>query len=114
MSVKRIIVFLIFLLILFALLQNISLSKKIGPWWNYDWEYSQEIVIPVNSGIFHAKYQPIDIRINFNNPCRGNNEIDHLVIVVYYKGIELLNWSLKSMILNIPMKTLLAPEVLCS
>ncbi len=88
MSTKRMFVYLIFLLIILPVLQNSTLSQKTDPWWNDGWGYSQEITIPIDTSNFHAKNQPIDIRINFNNPCWGINEKDHSIRVVCFDGKE--------------------------
>jgi len=88
MSIKRMFVYLIFLLILLPVIQNSTLSQQTDPWWNDDWEYSQEIAIPIDTDNFHAKYQPIDIRIIFNSPCWGNNAEDHSIKVVCFNGKE--------------------------
>ena len=36
--------------------------------------YKQEITLPIDTSLETAKFQPIDIRIAFNNPCWGTNE----------------------------------------
>ncbi len=43
--------------------------------------YKQEITIPYDTSNETAKYQPIDFRITFENPCWGTNEITHSVRV---------------------------------
>lgn len=88
MSTKRMFVYLILLLIILPVLQNSTLSQKTDLWWNDGWEYSQEITIPIDTSNFHAKNQPIDIRINFNSPCWGINEKDHSIRVVCFDGKE--------------------------
>ena len=88
MSTKRMFVYLIFLLIILPVLQNSTLSQKTNLWWNDDWEHRQEITIPIDTSNFHAKNQPIDIRIDFNNPCWGINEKDHSIRVVCFDGKE--------------------------
>lgn len=88
MSIKRMFVYLIFLLFFFQVLQNSTLSQQTDPWWNNDWEYNQEITIPIDTNNFHTKNQPFDTRINFNNPCWGINEKDHSIRVIYFDGTE--------------------------
>jgi hypothetical protein len=36
--------------------------------------YKQEIMVPFDTSNETAKYQPIDMRIMFDNPCWGKNE----------------------------------------
>ena len=43
--------------------------------------YKQEITVPINTNLEIAKYQPIDMRIEFNNPCWGINETIHSIRV---------------------------------
>ena len=86
MSTKRMFVYFIFLLIALPVLQNSTLSQNTKPWWNDNWEYRQEITIPIDTSNFHAKNQPIDIRINFNNPCWGINEKDHSIRITCFDG----------------------------
>lgn len=43
--------------------------------------YKQEITIPFDTSNATAKYQPIDLRISFENPCWGTNETIHSVRV---------------------------------
>jgi hypothetical protein len=80
----------IFFLIIFPVLQNSILSQKTDLWWNDDWEYSQEIIISIDTSMFHAKNQPIDIRINFNNPCWGINEKDNSIRLVCFDSKEFI------------------------
>jgi len=43
--------------------------------------YKQEITVPIDTNLETAKYQPIDMRIEFNNPCWGTNETIHSIRV---------------------------------
>lgn len=45
--------------------------------------YKQEIIIPIDTSLEIAKFQPIDIRINFINKCWAKNEDEHSVRVAY-------------------------------
>ncbi len=48
--------------------------------------YKQEILIPFETSNETAKYQPIDLRIQFENPCWGTNETIHSVRVGFDDG----------------------------
>jgi hypothetical protein len=43
--------------------------------------YKQEITVPLDTSKEIAKYQPIDMRITFDNPCWGTNETIHSIRV---------------------------------
>jgi hypothetical protein len=48
--------------------------------------YKQELLIPFNTGNETAKYQPMDMRIKFENSCWGTNETIHSVRVGFDDG----------------------------
>jgi len=43
--------------------------------------YKQEITVPLDTSKEIAKYQPIDLRVTFDNPCWGTNETIHSIRV---------------------------------
>ena len=48
-----------------------------GPSWDTDyteWSYRQEISLPINTNENVSHYQPIDLRLRFENPCWTENE----------------------------------------
>jgi len=80
---KRLIVYIIlFNILLTVFIPNISRAEE-SPWWNENWSYRQEIFIPIDTSDNYAKYQPIDIPINFNNTCWAKNEVEHSIRVVF-------------------------------
>ena len=54
-----------------------------------DLDFKQEIHIPIDTSLDEAKFQPIDIRVDFNNPCWAKNDIVNSVHVYYDDGLEL-------------------------
>ena len=52
-------------------------------WWDDDWSYRQKILIPFDTSTDSAKYQPIDIHIEFENRCWAKNEQQHSIRVLY-------------------------------
>ncbi len=48
--------------------------------------FKQEIMIPFGTSNETAKYQPSDLRIQFENPCWGTNETIHSVRVGFDDG----------------------------
>jgi len=51
--------------------------------------YKQELIVPFDTSNETAKYQPIDLRISFDNPCWGTNETIHSIRVGVDDGTEL-------------------------
>ena len=81
-----------FIIILESLLVPTSLSSDGSSWWNDNWSFRQEIIVPINTSFQEAKFQPIDIYFEFNNSCWAKNENEHSVRVVFQdsnKFIEL-------------------------
>ena len=58
-------------------------------WWNDDWAFRQEICIPIDTEGEQAKYQPIDIHVEFDHPCWAKDETHHSIRVCYDDGSEL-------------------------
>ena len=69
---KRILTIFILLIILSTI--NFNISSQEVSWWDNNWSSRQEIIIPFDTSIEMAKFQPIDIRITFNEPCWAENE----------------------------------------
>ena len=81
-----------FIIILESLLVPTSLSSDGSSWWNDNWSFRQEIIVPINTSFQEAKFQPIDIYFEFNISCWAKNENEHSVRVVFQdsnKFIEL-------------------------
>jgi len=51
--------------------------------------YKQEISIPIDTSLENSKYQPIDIRITFDNSCWAKNETIHSVRVGMDDGSDI-------------------------
>ncbi len=84
--------FLILIIILFFSYTNMNVSSLQGSISSSSIEhlpFKQEIIIPIDTSQDQAKYQPIDIRINFYQPCFAQNETIHSVRVGYDDGINL-------------------------
>ncbi len=90
-------------IILFTMLTSVlapSTTATKTPWWNESFSYKQEIIIPIDTKLEHAKFQPIDIKIDFENPCWAKNENKHSVRVIfekdgYFKELECQIYNLK-------------------
>ncbi len=71
---------------LFSILVPSSISDDDIPFWNENWDFRQEIIIPVDTSKEQTHMQPIDIEIDFENDCWAENEKKHSVRVIYQKG----------------------------
>jgi hypothetical protein len=56
------------------------------PWWDKNWSFRQEITIPVDTSLEIAKYQPVDIRVTFNDPCWAKNTEENSIRVCCWDG----------------------------
>ncbi len=65
---------------------SVSTSNNSIPFWNKEWAYRQEIQLPIATNDSFAKYQPIDIRMIFNNPAWTKNENITSVRVCCWNG----------------------------
>ncbi|MCJ7697894.1 MAG: hypothetical protein MUO73_06150 [Thermoplasmata archaeon] len=75
--------------LLVTLLSSISFpvsSQQNLSWWDKNWSSRQEITIPIDTSLEIAKCQPIDIRINFNDPCWAKNIDENSIRVFYWDG----------------------------
>jgi len=83
---KKLAIISLLILVLPSVLVSSSLSEEEIPWWNSDWCFRQEIRIPFNTSEEYAKFQPVDFRIDFDNPCWAKDENEHSVRVVFQHG----------------------------
>ncbi len=60
-----------------------------APWWN-DELFRKEIIIPVDTSSEHAHYQPVDIYMEFDDPCWVKNEEEHSVRVIFQEGARFI------------------------
>lgn len=54
--------------------------------WNEDWSYMQEINLPISTDDFCAKFQPIDIRIEFDETCWASDKNNHSIRICCWDG----------------------------
>jgi hypothetical protein len=76
------------------------ISHETPPYlWNDDWSYNQEINIPIKTSNIYSKYQPIDLRIKFENNCWAKNESHNSIRICCWLDN---NWyELESQIYNL-------------
>ena len=84
-KIKNAIVFAIIIVLTFSSL-NINISgKEIIPT-NENYEFSQEIKIPIDTNNENSIFHPIDLKIYFNNPCWANDEKIHSIRIFCENG----------------------------
>ncbi len=54
--------------------------------WNKEWSYRQEISLPISTENTHAKFQPIDIRIEFHENCWASDKKINSIRVCCWDG----------------------------
>jgi hypothetical protein len=96
-------VYITLFLIIFPILTISSQSQEITvPDWNKNWDFRQEIILPICTKSSNSIYQPIDLSIEFENPCWGKNENEHSIRVCTWDGY---NWhELESQIYDLELK----------
>ncbi len=88
MRISKVSIAYVMLILIFSsvLPMSVSSSNNSIPFWNKDWAYRQEIQLPIATNDSFAKYQPIDIRMIFNNPAWTKNENITSVRVCCWNG----------------------------
>jgi len=86
MSFKKSVILGVFLLLLFSMINTPVSSQSNISWWDQNYSYRQEIDVPIDTSIDLAKYQPVDIRITFKDPCFAENADEHSVRVCCWDG----------------------------
>jgi len=61
-------------------------SKDASEWWNDNWSFRQEIYVPINTALYEAKFQAVDITIEFDNSCWAKNETKHSIRVIFQEN----------------------------
>ncbi len=101
---KKLLLFsLIFILIFPSILSINALSQEDIPYpWNNNWSNSQELTLPISTIHPFAKFQPIDIHVDFSSSCWAKNENEHSVRICCWDGE---NWhELESQIYDLEYK----------
>ena len=80
---RRLIGYIILANLLVSAIIPINLLADEVPWWDDEWDFREEIVVPINTSLDYAKYQPIDITINFSKPCWAISENKHSIRVIF-------------------------------
>ncbi|UCD14248.1 MAG: carboxypeptidase regulatory-like domain-containing protein [Thermoplasmatales archaeon] len=79
----------VLLLVNLVLLVVMPANAYENVWWDNNWSYRQEVTIPIDTSTEVAKYQPIDVYVEFDNPCWAKNEHEHSIRVLFQDGENL-------------------------
>jgi len=80
-------IYIILILLISSLLAaSVSSEDNTPPIWNKEWSYVEEIKLPISTDSQSAKFQPIDIRMEFSKNCWAKNESIHSVRVCCWDG----------------------------
>ena len=71
---------------IFLLLMPACASVENSDWWDENWDFRQELIVPIDTSSEHAKYQPIDIHIKFDSSCWAENEQTHSIRIVFQEN----------------------------
>lgn len=83
---KIILLFFLLSLFLTSPITVISVSSQSPKdWWDSSWSYHQALILPINTDDTHAIFQPIDIRVTFENPCWVKDQNQHSIRVGVWK-----------------------------
>ena len=86
MSSKKIVTVAFIILVLTA---SLPIYKTVGASGVETLPFKQELEIPIDTGREEAKYQPVDLHVEFTHPCWARNETHSSVRVCYDDGTGL-------------------------
>jgi len=96
MRIRKIILVYIILIILITPVLTMSVlslensflltNENLPDSWNKEWSYRQEISLPISTENTHAKYQPVDIRIEFHENCWARDKKNNSIRVCCWDG----------------------------
>jgi hypothetical protein len=80
----------IFITVFSSFSNNVSSNEEYNTTDIENLAYKQELHISIDTSLDESKFKPIDIHIDFNEPCWAKNEMHHSVRVVFDDGSELI------------------------
>jgi hypothetical protein len=80
----------IFLVFILLSLCVPAASQEGMTWWDRSWSFRQELSLPISTQLPFAKFQPIDIRVTFENSCWAVSENHSSIRVCCWDGKQ---WS---------------------
>ena len=82
---KKFAIYLLISSIVLSSAQMVS-SKDASEWWNANWSFRQEIYVPIDTTLDEAKFQAVDIPMEFDNSCWAKNETKQSVRVIFQES----------------------------
>jgi len=101
---KRLISSLLLANLILVLFMPISLTALPDDdiWWNDNWSFREEIDLPIDTSNEQAIYQPIDIKVNFEETCWAKDEKEHSIRIIFQNSNNVI--ELESQIYNLIFK----------
>ena len=78
----------ILLVVLFSSLCIPVISQGDVTWWDKNWVFRQELSIPISTQTSYAQYQPVDLRVTFENTCWALSDNQSSVRVCCWDGTQ--------------------------
>ena len=79
---RKLIGYSVLAILLLSTVVPISPLAEETSWWDINWSFKDEVLIPINTSDDLAKFQPMDFSFKFNNSCWALNEDEHSVRVI--------------------------------
>jgi len=54
--------------------------------WDEEWNFSEELIIPIDTRLKISAYKPVDIEVEFENKCWAKNEEEHSIRLICWYG----------------------------
>jgi len=87
---KRFILIIVVISIILPVLTNLTPTLADNSrWWNHRWSYRQEIHLPIDTSLNQAKFQPIDVKIEFRHSCWAKNETVNSIRVIFQEEAKI-------------------------
>jgi hypothetical protein len=84
-QLKTIVYGILLILLLSSICPPVASQEGIT-WWDKNWLFRQEINLPISTQLASAKFQPIDIRVSFENNCWTLSENQSSIRVCCWDG----------------------------
>jgi uncharacterized protein (TIRG00374 family) len=83
MQRKRLVCIILIILLFSQFIPHISLHAA-SDWWNQDWNYRQELLLPIDTSDSYTHFLPIDLHLEFENPCWAKDTGEHSLRVIMH------------------------------
>jgi hypothetical protein len=96
---KKLLAYMLIAIFLYSILVPTTVSQDESTWWDTKWSFRKKINITIDTSSEQAKFQPVDIFIQFEDPCWAKDENEHSIRVVSWDGKQ--NHELESQVYDL-------------